>query len=323
MGVDIVSIETWVDEEFAKLAAKYWVLAVNRCSDALDPPLAKLTLVILRQFELCGIPVVNGSQAYSLLFSKAGHHAAVKLAGLQTPKSVFLNGLNKTFDAEAVALPPDMKFPLLYKPCAAAYAQGVVSLTNFSDLEDFLKKPELGNDGSGFLQELKNPDAGEYFRVFVLNGKMQCAIRVVPRVVRQSETSTEVPASQDDNNTSSTTTGGTSTSTITSTCACSANKSGTSPLRFLAYEPTEEESEEAIRILAATAGADCGSVEFMRCKGERFYFDVNLLSHLPVRGDGSSAESRFVGFEDPDGIWTDRNFYAEMADLCRSRLIKL
>ena len=314
VDVDIVCIEHWGQKNFEMLEDSHWNIAVNRVSDASEPPIAKMALVIMRQLELRGVPVINPSAAYSLLMSKSGHHAVLRLAGVATPDSAFVNGLGlKEADySQALSLLSNSfgesledKFPLLYKPCAAAYAKGVVTMQNAEDLQDFARQVQssvtsscqtvgpLGNDFTGFLQKFCAPDQGQYFRVFVLNGAFQCAIKVVPR---------------DES--------GPGTASVTSTCACSANKTSSSPLRFFAYQPTQEEADEAVRILSAVAGADCGSVEFLYLEGRRLYFDVNLLSHLPVLDE---SEGHFPGFEDPGGIWSDRNFYAELAALCLKR----
>ena len=322
VAVDIVAIEHWGQTHFDMLEQSQWNVAVNRVSDASEPAVAKMAMVIMRQLELHRVPVINPCSAYSLLMSKSGHHAVLGLAGVATPDSAFVNGLglkdqkDESDSTTSTALSKlsqscsglQEKFPLLYKPCAAAYAKGVVTIQNADDLEAFAKQVQssvkspseyevspLGNDFTGYLQKFCAPDKGQYFRVFVLDGAIQCAIKVVPR---ESDLGT---------------------GSATSTCACSANKTASSPLRFLAYSPTNEEADEAVRILAKVAGADCGSVEFLYLDGQRLYFDVNLLSHLPVRA-GASDGSLFPGFEDADGIWSDRNFYAELASVCLNKV---
>ena len=319
VDVDVVAIEQWGQNQFEMLEKSSWGLAVNRVSDASEPPIAKMALVIMRQLELHGVPILNPSSAYSLLMSKSGHHAVLRLAGVATPESFFVNGLALRDGAvekqpislltQSFAEPVQDKLPLLYKPCAAAYARGVVTMRHMDDVETFasqiqswLSSPSqfpvspLGNDHTGFLQQFCTPDQGQYFRVFVLDGAFQCAIKVVPR---------------DES--------GPDTASVTSTCACSANKTASSPLRFFAHAPSEKEASEAVRILSEVAGADCGSVEFLYFEGERLYFDVNLLSHLPVRGSSEDGP-QFPGFEDPDGIWSNRNFYAELAAACLKRM---
>mmetsp|Transcript_46978 Transcript_46978/g.87841 ORF Transcript_46978/g.87841 Transcript_46978/m.87841 type:complete len:351 (+) Transcript_46978:115-1167(+) len=316
LSVDIISIEQWGQQHFEMVATSSWQLAVNRVSDASEPAVAKLALVIMRQLELYGTPLVNPSSAYSLLMSKSGHHSVLRAAGVAHPESAFVNGLGLSTGADVLARlsksfsePVDCKLPLLYKPCAAAYAKGVVTMNNLEDLRSFAGQIEasasesvtttrgpLGNDCTGFLQKYCPPDRGEYFRVFVLDGICQCAIKVVPR----NETSMGYAS-------------------VTSTCACSASKTVESPLRFLAYSPTEEEASEAVKILAKVARADCGSVEFLYHEGKRLYFDVNLLSHLPVRASDADGP-HFPGFEDPAGLWSGRNFYSELAAFCLGRL---
>ena len=305
--VDIVAIEHWSQSHFDTLEQSPWNVAVNRVSDASEPAIAKMALVIMRQLELRGVPIINPSSAYSLLMSKSGQYAVLQLAGVEMPESTFVNGLGRTANSSQALsglTQPQDKFPLLYKPCAAAYAKGVVTMKDEAELEAFASQVQsfanspsfevspLGNDYTGFLQKFCAPDLGQYFRVFVLDGKFQCAIKVVPR---------------DESGPGA---------TVTSTCACSANKTSSSPLRFFAYTPTEEEATEAVRILSEVAQADCGSVEFLRIEGRRLYFDVNLLSHLPVRDESSDT---FPGFEDPEGLWSNRNFYAELAMVCLSR----
>ena len=311
--VDIVAIEHWGQSHFDALEQSPWNVAVNRVSDASEPAVAKMALVIMRQLELRGVPVINPSSAYSLLMSKSGHHAVLRLAGVEMPESTFVNGLGLTANSsQALSLLTQAadKFPLLYKPCAAAYAKGVVTMNDKAELEAFASQVQsfvnspsalqvgpLGNDHTGFLQKFCAPDLGQYFRVFVLDGKFQCAIKVVPRDESGPGAAGAAGA-------------------VTSTCACSADKTASSPLRFFAYTPTEEEAAEAVRILSQVAQADCGSVEFLLIEGKRLYFDVNLLSHLPVRDESSDT---FPGFEDPEGLWSNRNFYAELAMLCLSR----
>eukprot|EP00965_Chrysotila_dentata_P033716 1122046-Pleurochrysis_carterae.AAC.1 len=72
-----------------------WRCLVNRVSDAAPPQDVKICLAALRGAELAGIPVVNGTSAYSLCSSKLLHYALFHRVGVSTPPyAVLRRGLS-------------------------------------------------------------------------------------------------------------------------------------------------------------------------------------------------------------------------------------
>ena len=226
--------------------AGQWRCLVNRVSDAAPPADVKIALAAIRACELRGVPVINGSFAYSLGTSKFLHYELFARIGLETPPYVVV----RRGDALArIATSSSLKFPLLLKPNAAGFGAGIVHVASAEEL-DALETTALeqifGEDGIALLQEFVPPEGGVTYRVFWAGPTVHKGVQVQPL------------------------------SFSFNACVRSV------PHRTWQVPPTVR---GAVVKLAALAEADCGSVELLYSRGRELYFDFNLLSTLPSSDD--------------------------------------
>jgi len=119
------------------------------------------------------------------------------------------------------------------------------------------------DDSMALLQTYTRPRDKKLYRVWFLRGKVQCAIE---REIQDEEREF--------------------------TNACSGSCSRQEPPRAWKI-PLNVKDEIENRLLPLLPDAHCGSVEFLYSEkdSERLYFDLNLLSTLPIH------------IRDTDGIW--------------------
>jgi hypothetical protein len=219
-------------------------VVVNRVSDAAD--LYKAAVALLECCEsLWNIKVWNA--AYAMISNKWCHSAIFEQAGLGTPA---------TWRLYRQTLPQDVtSFPLLYKPNAGGFGAGILKMD----------RPQANlpktHDDMAVLQEYITPRANQLFRVWFLLGKVQCGL------IRQNVDGVDE---------------------FTTGCAakgmCSMADRNTKQPTLLAYDvPDDVRHEIESQLLPLLPLAHCGSVEYL-CddEGSRFYFDLNLLSTLPI-----------------------------------------
>jgi len=280
---------------------------VNRVSDAADPATVKFTVSLLQVAKLFGITVWNGPTSYSLCVSKWCHHVILDRAGLQSPATRVMSSVvtEPWTTNEAALLPP---FPLLIKPNAGGFGRGIQRVENMSELQDaFVKTTKQGDTDimePVLLQTYMEPKDQLIYRVWFLKGRVQCA------VTRKVQTTT-ARSSQDDDGaanefTSGCTAGGVcsrggrpTSTTTTTTCS-----RGSSSDAFRAWKVPYEVADEVQRIVQVLPDANTGSVEFLygRDDNQRYYFDVNLLSTLPLPETISNRDEVWSPDYDP---WTE------------------
>ena len=237
---------------------------VNRVSDAADPPLFKACVSLLTAAEASGVAVINGPASYALCASKWTQHVAFARAGLASPTTLaFLREGDARRDVLGRAGGVGMAGDVLVKPNSGGFGRGIRRIrldgpsSGAGDLPDF-------DDRVLLLQEYERPRA--LYRVWFLNGRVQCAVE---RTLEGSEDE------------------------FTGACAGSCSVAANLPRTCRVGDEVRAEVEE--RILPLIPDAFCGSVEFL-VGGDggdggdvRLYFDLNLLSTLPLRIDNASG----------------------------------
>jgi len=240
-------------------------------------------------------------------------------------------------------------WPLLIKPNSGGFGNGIKLFMSMEDLvaySDTLSRNELGpsEDGVALLQEYIEPRDKAIYRVWFVNGRPQCAVqRFVEGVVVAPDSSGVV---RDDDFTSGCAAGGSSSNTcsltqhgkggsvtdrtrgsegavndFTSGCAsngCRLERRDQDKKRrsFRAWSVPENVSNDISRIVSIV-GDDCdaGSVEFLYDEnGNQVYFDLNMLSTLPITDNGS--------VENSEAVWHDVSYdpWSELADAVIEKL---
>jgi len=158
----------------AFVGAGNWRCLLNRVSDAAPPEDVKLCFAAVRAAELAGIPVINGTLAYSLACSKLLHYELFKRVGVLTPPyTVLRRCTNPTQAAQAARL----AYPLLLKPNAAGFGAGISRVEAAEELTQPLVEAALGTDGVALLQEFAAPDEGCTYRVWFVGSKAPPYVR--------------------------------------------------------------------------------------------------------------------------------------------------
>jgi len=244
-----------------------WSLVFNRAS-----PSAYLrghaqatfhTLHWLRHLERLGIPIVNGSDVYSLELSKANQIDLLASLGLPYPRSRTINNA-----ARAVEAARDLRYPVLIKANVGGSGAGITRYDSERSLTDAVTAGtvSLGIDGVALVQEAAPLRNGHITRVETLGGDYLYAINVFPAV--GSFDLCPADACQ-------TTTG---VELVRGACAVDAPKSG---LRVEGTTPPREIVAQVERI-AREAHLDVGGIEYLvdDRDGKYYFYDVNALSNF-------------------------------------------
>jgi RimK-like ATP-grasp domain len=274
--VQIAAIETFVHEAVMVGKDVTWLVGyrgiINRVSDAADPINVKKCLAILNVARFMNIPIFNGPDAYSLCCNKWCHHVLLARAGLQSPSTAVLDTSTHAKSSESLLessqrLLPNARLPLLLKPNSGGFGDGIVRIDHG---DQHLTVPPT-NDGTILLQEYVSPAHNAIYRVWFLLGKVQCAIR---RTI-----------SSDTNEfTSGCAAGGTGVCRRNAPVAVTKQEAASSMEAWNVPEEIRLEIEEQLLPSLGAIDAHAGSVEFLvhESTGQRLYFDLNLLSTLPI-----------------------------------------
>jgi len=337
-----------------------WRAIVNRVSDAANPIQVKACQAVLTAATIWGLPVYNGPRCYSIGCNKFLHHQIFYRAGMQTPRSVmvrfFVEGkdgvenkdvtiVDKLLSASTLLENRGCQWPFLIKPNSAGFGSGIALLYNQEELTRYGRRVlsdnafAPSNDGLALLQEYIQPKDSSIFRVWFLDGNVQCATKrsvdsettadtishaftkgCASSVGASCQLSNQVDSSK--NVKSQTSLSQNFTKGCLSGSECSLKKTSqpsdeacrngeiesVSRARFTAWKiPLDVKNE--IENLLLHVGSECqaGSVEFLyNSFGERLYFDLNMLSTLPTTNDGSVENA---------GVWPDEyNPWVELAE---------
>jgi hypothetical protein len=291
-----------------------WTGVVNRISDAAEPWEVKATMGLLQVAKtVWNIPVWNGPEAYSLCTHKWCHHLLFRRAGLHSPHTVAGllqqhigteetdDGTSKLEQANASVKmlmkqqPNDaIEMEYLVKPNAGGFGAGIEMHKAARRRKDSISQSEHGDcnidigaksipeftDRFVLFQTYVPPKDGKIYRVWFLRDKVQCA------VMRTVETSQQ-PTSTDFSL-------GCSGGVCLQRCGAKARNNydkndSIAPMLvpWLVPEDVKREIEDQL-VPALPDDAHCGSVEFMYgpegddASPQRLYFDLNLLSTLPL-----------------------------------------
>mmetsp|Transcript_26035 Transcript_26035/g.58665 ORF Transcript_26035/g.58665 Transcript_26035/m.58665 type:complete len:338 (-) Transcript_26035:195-1208(-) len=270
--IRVRSLEDWLGRGRLVSGAGFGGVAgiVNRVSpsDAADPALFKACASLLSSAASSGVPVVNGPASYAVCASKWTQHVLFARAGLASPTTVafYRDGdprhRSSADDVAGRARDAGMAGDVLVKPNSGGFGKGIrrIRLDDAgSSPGDFL--PAF-DDRVMLLQQYESPRA--LYRVWFLNGRVQCATERTP--------------------------GGPGDEFAG---ACAGSCSVAADLPRTCRVPDEVRAEVEGKILPLIPDAFCGSVEFLVRGGDdgdaRLYFDLNLLSTLPLRSDNTSG----------------------------------
>jgi len=364
--VKIRALEDWLGEGWLisdkiekKNIHRDLIGIVNRVSDAASPALFKACCAVLATAEhTLKIPVWNGSIAYSLCGNKWRQHLLFRQAKLLAPTTMVyyvpdMRSIN--IDTQMFRQNVSGRIEVLVKPNAGGFGAGILKIslplllpsssssdaTHPSSATKMTKIsiPSSFEDNMALVQQYEMPRDGKIYRVWFLNGRVQCAVE---RKVTGEE------GTEEDEFTSGCA-GGNSCqfsgsahqkNTILST---SNNNQTAAPSKILPWEvPAEVRQEIEDQLLPLLADAHCGSVEFLYASStlpkttstvsscistyidnedtmeksknkssnestirprehlRRLYFDLNLLSTLPVIDKTGSIHEKVAG----ETVWS-------------------
>jgi len=290
---------------------------VNRVSDAAPPVLFKMCCALLNSAStIRQIPVWNGPISYGLCANKWCHHMIFEQASLSSPfPTTFQYCPINNGQASSLEIDKDL-FPhgsdILIKPNAGGFGNGIERIQIGSDGKiDSNKATSSFDDEMMLLQRYIPPTNGRIYRVWFLNGKVQCAVE---RIVAEED--------EDIHNNAQFTSGcaggvcslpshyaKVSSSTKNEDQINGPRISSNSMRAWKVPLDVQEEIEQ--NLLPILQDCHCGSVEFMyeqdtsgsyhhESKKKRLYFDLNMLSTLPVMiGDNTEKGS----VSNDDGVW--------------------
>ena len=352
---------------------------VNRVSDAASPSLFKACCAILQTAQLLhNIPVVNGPTSYQLCANKWCHHILFQKANLSSPttmtffakqksdsgdedeesektkevrnenicKTFIINSSDENDENETTSLVPN--YDLLIKPNAGGFGAGIRRLkgsrsdTTIDDLKFLDDLPTNYEDSMYLLQKYEQPYNNKLYRIWFLQGKIQCAI----------ERSIISDDNEDDDTqfTNGCAAGGGGTCSIIRPSNQQGQKQGRpsrpSPLsssqlieKMKPWKvPVGVQEEIENQLLPLLKDAHCGSVEFLYNSSssssspsnkndnqesssshrddhqdeknkKRLYFDLNLLSTLPI------VENLYDDDDNNNDVW-GKNYdpWSELAE---------
>jgi hypothetical protein len=361
---------------------------VNRVSDAASPALCKACCAVLHYFQSLRIPVWNGSKAYSLCGNKWMHHLLFRRANLSAPTTMSYwigdgDGDNDREEemTEGKSINIDTSIfrqdditgttKLLIKPNAGGFGAGIKNISiplpsssSSSSGDDVIYTkqgmakisiPSSYEDCMALIQQYEQPRDRKLYRVWFLDGKIQCAVeRQIGKeteydddtssaeftsgcasgdvctlsdassrrnkIIKQNNGSSSNSSDQNHGNKYETTTGlsqklsnnHTVTASLPPSESLHLSPSPSPSPRMIAWKvPNEVRQEIEDRLLPLLEDAHSGSIEFLNAsttlsnektsKGSsgskevssswpRLYFDLNLLSTLPVFDDDKVTE---------------------------------
>ncbi len=233
-------------------------VVINRMSPSSwlrsDRSIIQSTAHYLAYLEDIGVPVINGSAAYSFEISKARQLRLLNELDIAHPKARVINSAD-----DAVFAAEGLTYPVIVKPNVGGSGAGILSFETREALAASASAGnlELGPDDTALVQEHLTALDDAIVRIEFLGGEFLYAIRL--RLT--PGTFNLCPADYCD------------------IPGVSGTAEGGAPIE--AYKPTPEIIEDARRLLDAT-GADLGGVEYLvdAATGEATFYDINALSNF-------------------------------------------
>lgn len=231
---------------------------------------------VLTDFELRGVPVINGARAYGFEISKAKQLALLASLGLAFPASRVIHRAD-----QAVAAARTLRFPIVVKPNIGGRGAGVVRFDELAVLAEVVAAGglDLGPDGVALVQEYVPKRDNKITRVEVLDGRYLYAIDVTT----SAETFDLCPAD------------------ICRVPVAVGDVCLTDPAPTVTATKADPPAEAIADVerIARAAGIEIGGVEFLvdDRDGTRRYYDINALSNFvanPVETIGFDPWERLV-----------------------------
>jgi glutathione synthase/RimK-type ligase-like ATP-grasp enzyme len=298
---------------------------VNRVSDSASPALYKACCAILGAATLLGIPVWNGPTSYALCGNKWCHHVIFQRAGLAAPVTVAYwtggsendrttTNARNAIDVDASLFSNNAAAEVLIKPNAGGFGAGIekIAINNNSSsststtTQVFAVPSPSFEDGMALIQQYELPENRKFYRVWFLNGNVQCAVE---RTLDEAKEFTSGCVS-----------GG--MCSMPNLKNHSQSSSPRHPIVTAWQVPDDVKSEIEQQLLPLLTDAHCGSVEFLYTDAQnkeqnRLYFDLNLLSTLPivsvVAEEDDEDSANFV-VTNEHGVWSsDYDPWLELA----------
>lgn len=217
----------------------------------------------LAHLDRLGVPVVNGSEAFTTETSKARQLTLLKGLGLKYPLAKVINHPSQVGIAAE-----GLRFPVVVKANIGGSGAGIVRFDSLEDLKRAGQEDRLnfGIDHTALVQEYVPARGGYITRVELLGGKFLYAIKVYttgdtfnlcPADICQRSDGVELTRSA---------------------CPIDAPKTG---LKVEGYTPPPEVIA-ACEAIMQKAGIDVGGIEYMvdDRDGEIVYYDINALSNF-------------------------------------------
>jgi glutathione synthase/RimK-type ligase-like ATP-grasp enzyme len=233
----------------------------------------------LAHLEGCGIPVVNGSRAFTYEVSKALQVSLLERLGLPVPRTRVVS-----HPSLLPAAAEGLKFPLLVKPNVGGSGAGILRFDEFASLATAADRIDPGLDGTLLLQEYHPPRGGSIVRVETLEGRTLYGIRVHLEAGSGFDLCpADICATVDGRELTS------------SACPAGAAKAG---LRVERFDPPPEILRR-VELIASEACLDVGGIEYLESErdGRLYFYDINALSNFvadPVRVIGFDPTARLV-----------------------------
>ncbi|MGO8999288.1 MAG: ATP-grasp domain-containing protein [Polyangiaceae bacterium] len=224
------------------------------------------TLSWLRHLERLGVPVVNGSTAYTMEISKAHQLEVLAELGIAYPATRVINDGARALDAAR-----DLRYPVFVKANVGGSGAGIERFASAEALAAGVARGlDLGIDGSALVQEAAPLRGGSIMRVEVLGGEILYGIRVYPE--EGSLNLCPADACQ----------GPGGRELVRGACAVDAAKNR---LRVEAFTPSRETCEWVLRI-ARRVKLDVGGIELLidDRDGAPYVYDINALSNFVADG---------------------------------------
>ncbi len=226
----------------------------------------------LAHLEERGIPVVNGSCAYSVEISKARQVDLFRRLGVAYPRSRVINHASQALKAAL-----GLTFPVILKPNIGGSGAGIVRFDTPDQIT--AARLDLGIDSTALVQEFLPARDNSIVRVEVLNGEYLYAIRIYPDFTSFNLCPADI------------------CQTDYAVCAAEAPKKR---LRIERADPPPAAIAAALR-LAEAAGLDVGGIEYLinDRNGEICFYDINALSNFvtdAVNLVGFDPTARFVDY---------------------------
>jgi hypothetical protein len=240
------------------------------------------TLHWLRHLDRLGVPVVNGSNVYSLELSKASQLDLLQELGLPYPRSRAIN-----HPSLAVSAARDLRYPVLVKANIGGSGAGIVRYDSEDALAGAVARGDvdLGIDGVALVQESAPLRGGHIVRVETLGGNYLYGIKVYPAV--GSFDLCPADACQTTNG----------VELVRGACAVDAPKTG---LRVESFTPPAEIIAQ-VEAISRRAHLDVGGIEYLvdDRDGKHYFYDINALSNFvadPLNVVGFDPWSAFVDY---------------------------